>query len=703
MDTIIGQPIDRIDGRAKVTGSAAYAADKRTGSMAYGAIVTATIGRGRVTSIDSASARSMPGVLMVMTHENAPKQAPFQAKADDRHARPKPQLASDKVQYFGEPVALVVAESPETARAAAEVITVVYEKIAGAFELVAASRDAYDPLKNSNGTSSDSRVGSFDAAFDSAHARVDAIYTTPYQSHAMMEPHASLASWQNGKLTVWSALQLIESAHKSIADTLLLEPDQLEVISEYVGGGFGGKLPVYADAILAALAARELKRPVRIVLSRQQMFHVTTHRPASIQRVRLGADPDGTLTSIAHQSLSQSARADEFSEPIVTSTRSLYAAPNRLTSQRIAALDLPVPDAMRAPGEAIGLLALEQAIDELAVALDIDPIALRLKNEPEQDPEKEVPFSTRALIPCLTEGAKRFGWDKRRKQPGSARDGKWLVGMGVAAAIRGNYLRKAAARVTMKSARQAFVEMDMTDIGTGSYTVFAQIAADVLGLPVGNIEVRLGHSSYPDTPGSGGSFGASSCGAALHDACTRLKARLASGEGAQGLSAEGHVTPGEDYKKYSQFAYGAHFAEVGVDETTGEVRLRRMLGVFAAGRILNAKTARSQLIGGMIWGVGAALEEEAIVDPRFGAFITQDLANYHVPVHADVPNVDAILLDEFDPHANVLGSKGVGELGICGAGAAVANAVYNACGARVRSYPITLDKVLPTLVGRNLG
>ncbi|MGE0577317.1 molybdopterin cofactor-binding domain-containing protein [Reyranella sp.] len=700
MDSIIGQAIDRIDGRAKVTGAAAYAGDKHAGNMAYGAIVTATIGRGRVTSIESAAARSMPGVLMVMTHENAPRQAPFQPRADDRHARPKPQLASDKVQYFGQPVALVVAETPETARAAANVITVVYEKIAGVFELVAASRDAYDPLKSSNGTSSDSHVGSFDASFDTAHARVDAIYTTPYQSHAMMEPHASLASWQNDKLTVWSALQLVESAHKSIADTLLLEPDQVEVISEYVGGGFGGKLPVHADAILAGLATRELRRPVRIALTRQQMFHVTTHRPASIQRVRLGADPDGTLTSIAHQSLSQSARADEFAEPIVNSTRSLYSAPHRLTSQRITALDLPVPDSMRAPGEAIGLLALEQAMDELAVALDMDPIALRLKNEPEQDPEKEVPFSTRALIPCLTEGARRFGWDRRRKRPGSTRDGKWLVGMGVAAAIRGNYLRKAAARVTMKSARHAFVEMDMTDIGTGSYTVLAQIAAELLGLPVENVEVRLGHSSYPDTPGSGGSFGASSCGAALHDACTKLKAKLVAGEGAQGLSAEGHVAPGEDYKKYSQFAYGAHFAEVGVDEATGEVRLRRMLGVFAAGRILNAKTARSQLIGGMIWGVGAALEEEAVVDPRFGAFITQDLATYHVPVHADVPNVDAVLLDEFDPHANVLGSKGVGELGICGAGAAVANAVYNACGARVRSYPITLDKVLPTLLGR---
>lgn len=697
MAQVIGKAIDRIDGRAKVTGAAAYAADNRAERMAFGFIVTATIARGRVTGIDAGAARRMPGVLLVMTHENAPRQAPFQAKADDRHARPKPQLTGDTVQYFGQPVALVVAETAETARAAASAIVVTYEKVEGAFVLEAASASAKDSGKSPTGAPSANELGDFDGAFAAAPVKVDAMYKTPYQSHAMMEPHASIASWRAGKLSVISALQLVESAHKSIADTLQLEPDKVEVISEYVGGGFGGKLPVNADAILAALAARELDRPVRVALTRQQMFHVTTHRPASVQRVRLSAGRDGTLTAIAHQSLAQSARADEFSEPIVMATRSLYAAPNRLTSQKIAALDLPVADAMRAPGEAIGLLAIEQAMDELAFKLDMDPIELRLKNEPKEDPEKKIPFSTRALVPCLQEGARRFGWHARNARPGQVRDGNWLIGMGVAAAIRGNYLREAEARVTMASERHAVVEMDMTDIGTGSYTVFAQIAAEVLDLPVENIKVKLGHSSYPDTPGSGGSFGASSCGAALHDACSKLKAKLAKGEGAQGLSATGSVKPGEEYKKYSQYAYGAHFAEVGVDVTTGEVRLRRMLGVFAAGRILNPKTAHSQLIGGMIWGVGAALQEEAVVDARTGAFVTQDLVHYHVPVHSDVPQVEAVLLDEFDPHANVLGSKGIGELGICGAGAAVANAVYNACGARVRNYPLTLDKVLPAL------
>jgi xanthine dehydrogenase YagR molybdenum-binding subunit len=699
MAHVIGQPIDRIDGGVKITGAALYAGDNRLERMAHGWIVPATIACGRIVRIDATAARRMPGVLLVMTHENAPRQAPFQAKGEDRHARPKPALASNEIKHFGQPVALVVAETPEVAREAAQSVAVIYERAAGAFALEAI-RDDYDPGTSSNGVPSASKLGDFDRAFANAAVQVDTVYKTPYQSHAMMEPHASVARWQDGKLTITCAAQLVESAHKSIASTLQVDPGKVEVISEYVGGGFGGKLPIYADAILAALASRQLGRPVKVALTRQQMFHITTHRTASVQRVRLGAERDGSLTAIAHQAVSQSAKADEFSEPIVSSTRSLYAAPNRLTSQRIAALDLPVPDSMRAPGDAIGSLAVEQAMDELAVRLDIDPVALRLKNEPKEDPEKHVPFSTRALVPCLQEGARRFAWNKRSPRPRSVRDGRWLVGTGVAAAIRGNYLRPAEARVTLASERHAIVEMDMTDIGTGSYTVFAQIAAELLDLPVENIQVRLGHSAYPDTPGSGGSFGASSCGAALHDACTRLKARLDKGEGAQGLSVTGQVKPGDDHKKYSQYSYGAHFAEIGVDETTGEIRLRRMLGVFAAGRILNAKTARSQLIGGMIWGASAALHEDAVVDTRFGNFITQDLANYHVPVHADVPDVDAVILDEFDRHANVLGSKGLGELGICGAGAAIANAVYNACGARVRDYPITLDKVLPALLSR---
>ena len=697
MAHIIGEPIDRIDGHAKVTGKAVYAADSKAPKLAFGAIASATIAYGEIKSIDAGEARRQPGVLMIMTHENAPPQAPWVAKAEDPFARPKPQLDSKKIQYFGQPVALVVADTFEVAREAAASIQITYIENKGAFDIEAPDREIKDPKADNVGKPAASKIGDIDTAMRTAAVTVDSTYKTPYQNHNMMEPHASTAEWTGNMLTVRTAVQLVESAHQCIAATLKVPPDQVEVIAEFIGGGFGGKLPVYGDAILAALAARQLKRPVKVVLTRQQMFHVTTHRGASIQRVRLAATSDGTLTGIAHESLAQTARADDFIEPIVAPTRSLYAAPNRLTAQRTVVLDLPIPGSMRAPGEAIGLLALEQAIDELAVKLNMDPIALRLKNEPKEDPEKHIPFSTRNLVTCLQQGAERFGWNKRNAKPGANRQGQWLIGMGVAAAIRGNILRTAEAKVTMDSAKAATVEMDMTDIGTGSYTIFAQIAAEILDIPIEGVTVKLGHSSYPITPGSGGSFGASSCGAALLDACKKLKARLDRHEGPQGLSAMGKVEPGDEYKKFAQFAYGAHFAEVGVDADTGEVRLRRMLGVFDAGRILNAKTARSQMIGGMIWGVSSALFEDSPVDTRYGSFVNVDLANYHVPVHADVPSVEAVALKGFDEHANALGSKGVGELGICGAGAAVANAIYNACGARVREYPITLDKVLPAL------
>jgi xanthine dehydrogenase YagR molybdenum-binding subunit len=703
MADVIGQPLDRIDGRAKVTGGAHYAADINMAEMAYGVVVGASIARGRITALDTGAARRMPGVLLVMTHDTAPKQAPVPPDAKERHARPKPQLASDRVRYFGEPVAVVVARSFETARAAAATIRVGYAAEKGSYVLAEARKDAYTPKPNEETGRSDSKVGDVDAAFAAAPVKLDATYTTPYQHHNAMELHGSTAMWHGDKLVVYTAVQLVAAATKSIAATLKMPDDKVQVIAEFIGGGFGGKLPVSPDAILAALAARELKRPVKIVLSRQQTFHAMTHRPASIQRVRLGAERDGTLTAISHDALTQTARGDEFVEPVTAATKSLYAAPSRRSTLRVTQMDLPVADSMRAPGEAIGAAAFEMAMDELAEKLGMDPVELRLKNEPGLHPEKKVPYSTRALVQCLREGADRFGWEKRRARPGSDRRGNWLIGTGMAAASRGNFLMPAKARVMMEGADRATVEMDMTDIGTGSYTIFTQIAAELLGLPPQNVTVRLGHSDYPDTPGSGGSFGASSCGAALHDACTKLKAKLDAGETPQGLSADGEFKPGDQTEKYSQQSYGANFVEVGVDPSTGEVRLRRMLGVFAAGRILNAKTARSQLIGGMIWGVSTALHEISEVDRRFGSYVNVDLANYHVPVHADIPSIEAMILKEYDPHANVLGSKGIGELAISGAAAAVANAIYNACGARVRDYPITLDKILPALTVAGLA
>jgi xanthine dehydrogenase YagR molybdenum-binding subunit len=637
-----------------------------------------------------------------MSHTNAPAQAPFKREGEDRHGRPKPQLAEARVHHHGEPVALVVADSFEQATAAARLVKLSYQTEAGLYDLDASRKFAYPPASMVAGKA-DSRLGDFDGGFAESAARVDAIYTTPYQSHNPMELVGSLAQWDGNNLTVHCAAQLVESAHHSIASTLRIPLENVEVVSEYIGGGFGGKLPIYADAILAALAARQLKRPVKVTLTRQQMFSVTTHRAATIQRVRLAARPDGTLTAIGHEVWSQSARHDEYVEGAAASTRSMYAAPNRLTSHRVVPLDLPVSDSMRAPGDAVGQLALEQAMDELAYKLDLDPVELRLRNEPAEDPEKKLPFSTRKLVECLQKGAEQFDWARRPPVPGTLKDGTWLVGLGMSAAIRPNLRRPATARVRMDDNGHATVEMDMTDIGTGSYTIFAQVAADTLGLPLDRVTVKLGHSSYPDTPGSGGSFGAASCAPAVRDACLELRKKLDAGQGPGNLQAEVKAGPGDEFKKFSQYSYGAHFAEVAVDATTGEVRLRRMLGVFDVGRIYNAKTARSQLIGGMIWGVGSALHENAVVDPRYGSFVNHDLAGYHVPVHADVPAVEAIMLAGFDDKSNELGSKGVGELGICGAGAAVANAVYNACGVRVRDYPITPDKILSGFVRPSLA
>ena len=695
-DTILGQPIDRIDGKAKVTGAARYAGDRRAEHPAFGVIVTSTVGRGTITKVDIKEAQAAPGVVMVMSHENAPAQAPFKREGD-RHARAKPQLYGARVHHYGEPVALVVADTFEQATAAARLERVSYQTEVGAYDLAGNRRLAYTPAELVQGKP-DSSLGDFDKGFTEGAQKVDVTYTTPYQSHNPMELVASLAQWDGDRLTVHCSAQLVDAAHHSIASTLKIPLENLEVVSEYIGGGFGGKLPIYADAILAALAAKQLKRPVKVTLTRQQMFSVTTHRAATIQRVRLAARTDGKLTAIAHEVTSQSARLDEFVESAAASTRSMYAAPNRLTRHRVVPLDMPVSDSMRAPGDAVGQLAIEQAMDELAYKFDLDPVELRLRNEPQEDPEKHMPYSTRKLVECLQRGAAEFGWENRPRVPGSLKDGQWLIGLGVAGAIRGNYRRPATARVRMDENRHITVEMDMTDIGTGSYTIFAQVAADALGVPIEQVTVKLGDSSYPQTPGSGGSFGAASCAPAVHDACMEIKKKLDAGQGPGNLQAEVKSAPGEEFKKFSQYSYGAHFAEVAVDSTTGEVRLRRMLGVFDAGRIYNAKTARSQLIGGMIWGVGSALHENAVVDQRYGLFVNHDLAGYHVPVHADIPAVDAIMLAGFDDKSNEMGSKGAGELGICGAGAAVANAIYNACSVRVRDYPITPDKILNGLM-----
>ena len=710
----VGKPIDRIDGPLKVTGTARYAYEVRdAGPAAYGYAVTATIGKGTMTNIDTAAAERAPGVLKVLTWKDSPPQG------RGNHQQARPELTSAEIEHYGQPVALVVAETFEEARAAAYLVKIDYQETPSHYSMTGNSGAAKVP--ESTQTPADTSEGEFASAFTAAPIQVDVTYTTPDQSHAMMEPHATVATWEGDKLTVFTSNQMLGRGQDALAKTFQMPKENIRIVSRYIGGGFGSKLWVNADCTLAALGAKALGRPVKVALTRQQIFHVTTHRSETIQRIRIGTDKDGRIQAIGHDVMSANLPTESSYEGAANQTRTMYAGANRQTRHRLVPLDIPVSSAMRAPGEAVGMLALECAMDELAEQVGIDPIELRIRNDATIDPTNNVPYSSRHLVECLRTGAEKFGWSKRSAKPGATRDGRWLIGMGVAGATRQNPLQPSQATIRIDPNGIATARMAMTDPGTGTYTVMTQLAAELLGLPMDRVHVEMGDTNYPPAAGSGGSFGANSAGSALFDACMNLRGMMAQAAGIDpasatysdgsiqgggksvtlaslvgtgGMEAHGEVKPGDMRTKFSQQSYGAHFAEVGVNMDTGEARLRRMLGVFTAGRILNAKTARSQAIGGMIFGVGAALEEDLVMDDRFGSFANHDLAEYHVAVHADVPNVDAIFLAELDDKTNPLKSKGIGELGICGAGASVANAIYNATGIRVRDYPVTLDKLL---------
>jgi xanthine dehydrogenase YagR molybdenum-binding subunit len=691
----VGLPLDRVDGRLKATGRAPYAYEYAAqGAALYGVIVPASIAKGHVVGVDTRAAQEAPGVLLVLTKDNAPPQHPFgPVDLPDRFARATPALNNDDVQYFGFPVAFVVADTFEQATAAAAMVRVSYDAARGAYDLRAAGPTAIAQSPIDGGAPADSAIGDFENAFAAAPVKIDATYTTPYQNQAPMEPQATMAVWDGPKLTVHTAAQLTTSPQEGLARTLNMRKEDVRIVTRYIGGGFGNKLPYYFEATLAAIGARMLKRPVKVAMTRPQVFHMTSHRSASEQHLRLGATPDGRLTAYGQDALVQAASFDDYVEPVMLAARQLYAAPNRLTRHRLAKLDLPRSDSMRAPGDAIGLLALECAMDELAERLNLDPVELRLRNDTQIDPEHNLPFSSRHLAECLREGAARFGWSKRVARPASVIDGRWLVGLGVASAIRGDILRNATARARLAQDGRLTVELAMTDIGTGTYTILTQIAAEAMDMPVERVTILMGDTNYPPTDGSGGSWGANTSGAAVLAACRKLKAGLASGM----TEAEGSVAPAELSERYSHAGFGAHFVEAAVHRDTGEVRVRRMLGVFATGRILNAKTARSQMLGGMTWGIGSALMEENSVDTRYGSFVNQDLASYHVAVNADVGEMDVVFLQETDPHGSPLGSKGLGELGTCGAGGAVINAIHNATGARIRDIPATPDKLLASL------
>jgi xanthine dehydrogenase YagR molybdenum-binding subunit len=711
---VIGQPISRIDGPRKTTGTATYAYEWHDAAPnpAYGYIVGSAIAKGRINAIDLAAAKAAPGVLAIVTSDNAGKLE----KGSLNTAR---LLGGPDIQHYHQAIAVVVAETFEQARAAAQLVRVDYTREQGAFDLSKLT-DSAKPEEITGGPA-DTKVGDFATAFAAAPVQLDATYTTPDEAHAMMEPHASMAAWDGDKLTLWTSNQMIAWNTADIAKTLGIPKEKVRLISPYIGGGFGGKLFPRADALLAALGARAAGRPVKVALQRPLMFNNTTHRPATIQRIRIGATRDGRITAIGHESWSGDLPGGK-PDGAVSQTRLLYAGGDRMTATRFATLDLPEANAMRAPGEATGMMALEIAIDELAEKLGLDPVELRILNDTQVDPEKpERPFSQRRLIECLRTGAERFGWSKRSAQPGRVRDGHWLVGTGVAAAFRNNLLTKSAARVRLDRSGVVTVETDMTDIGTGSYTIIGQTAAEMMGVPIEKVVVRLGDSSFPVSSGSGGQWGGNNSTAGVYAACTKLREAVAQKLGfnsAEAAFSDGRVSSGNrsvplaqaaadselvaedgiEYgdlaKKYQQSTFGAHFVEVGVDTATAEIRVRRMLAVCAAGRILNPKTARSQVIGAMTMGVGAALMEELVLDKRHGFFVNHDLAGYEVPVHADIPHQDVIFLDETDPMSSPMKAKGVAELGICGVAAAVANAIYNASGVRVRDYPITLDKLL---------
>ncbi len=716
---VVGKPLDRIEGPLKTTGKATYAYEQNDAApdAAYGVILGAGIATGRIASIDIANAQSAPGVLAVVTGENS-------GKLDKGEFYAARALAAPNVDHYHQAVAIVVANTFEQARSACALIDVTYVRAEGTFDLSKAKDSAPLSKRMAFGPPPQTRVGDFEGAFASAPVKVDETYKTPDQSHAMLEPHATIASWQGDQLTLWTSIQQINWGVRDLAKTLEISKENVRIVSPYIGGGFGGKGTILSDAVMASIAAKAAGKPVKVAMARTMAMNNTTHRPATIQRIRLGANLDGNISAVGHESWSGNMRGGR-PESATASTRLLYAGANRMTELRLAVLDLPEGNAMRAPGEAPGMMALEIAMDELAEKLKLDPVELRVINDTQVDPENpKRGFSQRKLVECIRTGAEKFGWDKRSDTPATNRDGRWLIGMGMASAIRGAPITKSAARVRLDSRGIVTVETDMTDIGTGSYTIIAQTAAEMMGLDINQVVVKLGDSTFPESSGSGGQWGAASSTSGVYAACVKLREAVAHKLGLStekieffdglvrfgeqthmlvdaaqdgDLVAEDAIEFGELAKDYAQDTFGAHFVEVGVDSDTGEIRIRRMLAVCSAGRILNPKTARSQVIGSMTMGAGAALMEALVVDTRYGLFINHDLAGYEVPVHADVPHQDVIFLDEPDATHSPMKAKGIGELGISGVAAAIANAVYNATGVRVRDYPITLDKLLPQL------
>ncbi|CAL9341035.1 Aldehyde oxidoreductase molybdenum-binding subunit PaoC [Streptomyces sp. enrichment culture] len=693
--TALGAGAERREGRQKVTGTARYAAEYDAPGRAHAWPVPAAVPRGRVTGVDPAPALALPGVLAVLWHENAPRLA----EPDD----PTLMVLQDpRVPHRGWFVALVVAETLEAARAGAAEVRVGYATEDHDVTLTSEHPGLYVPEKANGGNPAARAHGDPDGAFSRSEVRLDTEYRVPPLHNHPMEPHASTARWDGDRLVVRTSSQGTTPVRTVLAAMFGVPEERISVTAEHVGGGFGSKGTPRPDVVLATMAARHTGRPVTVNLPRRLLPTTVGHRAPTLHRLRLGATADGRLTALVHEVATHTSRIKEFVEQAAVPARVMYAAPHSRTLHRVTALDVPTPSWMRAPGEAPGMYALESAMDELACALDVDPVELRIRNEPDAEPDSGRPFSSRHLVECLREGARRFGWDGRDARPRSRTAGPLLIGSGVAAATYPVLVAPSTASARALPDGTFLVRINATDIGTGARTVLAQIAADALGVAPARVGIEVGSSDLPPAALAGGSSGTASWGWAVHAACTRLTDRLAGLPGpppAPGVEERADTSGAADAgSPFARHAFGAHFAEVAVDTVTGEVRVRRLLGVYAAGRILNARTARSQFVGGMTMGLGMALTEGSTMDAAFGDFTESDLASYHVPVHADVPDVEAHWIDEDDGHLNPMGSKGIGEIGIVGTAAAIGNAVHHATGVRFRELPLTPDRVLAGLL-----
>ena len=696
----IGVEVDRIDGRDKVTGRARYAYEFPTVNVAYAVPVQSTIASGTITRIDSSAALAVPGVLAVLTYENAPRlyNGTVPVPGAGNLTTEMWILQNPTVSYRRQIVAAVVAETLETAVEAQRLVRVEYQEADFHVELSASDPGLYRPERVNPFFPADSEFGDFESAFADAEIRVDQIYTTAATHNNPMEPHASIAQWSDGQLVLHDGTSGASWTQLAVAGVLGIPTGRVRVISGYTGGAFGSKLLAQTHDVLGAMAAQVCGRPVKVAYTRQQMWSLISYRTPSIQHLRLGAGADGRLTAIAHDAVEQTSMIHEFAEQDAVFSRVMYAAPNRRTTHRLARLNVATPGWMRAPGAAPGSFAFESAMDELAERCGLDPIELRIRNEPAVDPESGLPFSSRHLVTCLREGADLFGWAGRDPAPGVRRDGRWLIGTGVAACNYSAGRQPSQALARAERDGTFTVKIGAEDGGTGARTVLTQIAASTLGVEMRRVDVQIGDSLLPPASPAVGSGGTASWSTAVIEACQQLLDQLAQRGGVvppEGLEVSvntaaelGALPP------MSRYAFGAHFAEVRVDMDSREIRVPRMLGSYAVGKIMNPKLARSQLLGGMIWGMSMALREESVLDREFGDYLNHDLAQYHIPVNADIGTIDVHWIDEQDPNIGPSGAKGIGEIGIVGVAAAIANAVYHATGIRVRDLPIRTDRLI---------